>query len=63
LPNLAPSNFPLFSWLKIPLFWHTWGDRGRIAGGAKHPHRTQLPKCIQKVAEALGTGYLNQRGM
>jgi hypothetical protein len=27
-------------------FWHNWGDRGRIAGGAEHPHRTWLPGCI-----------------
>jgi hypothetical protein len=29
-----------------PPFWHNWGDWGRIAGGAEHPHRTQLPGCI-----------------
>jgi hypothetical protein len=29
-----------------PPFWHNLGDRGRIAGGAEHPHRTWLPGCI-----------------
>jgi hypothetical protein len=31
-----------------PLFLHKWGDRGRIAGSAEHPHRTRLPCCILK---------------
>jgi hypothetical protein len=29
-----------------PPFWHKLGDRGRIADGAEHPHRTQLLACI-----------------
>jgi hypothetical protein len=31
---------------KRPPFWHNWDDRGRIAGDAEHPHRTQFPGCI-----------------
>jgi hypothetical protein len=27
-------------------FCHNWGDWGRIAGGAEHPHRTRLSECI-----------------
>jgi hypothetical protein len=45
-----PSYFSVFSWLKTKLrghhFWHNWGDRGRITGGAVHPHKTRLPGCI-----------------
>jgi hypothetical protein len=43
---LASCNFSLFLLLKRPSFWHIWCDRGRIAGCAEHPHRTQLPGCI-----------------
>jgi hypothetical protein len=32
-----------YNW-KAP-FWHSWGDRGRLAGGAERPHRTRLPGC------------------
>jgi hypothetical protein len=27
-------------------FWRKWGDWGRFAGGAEHPHRLRLPGCI-----------------
>jgi hypothetical protein len=30
----------------MPPFWNNWGDRGRIAGGTEHPHRTPLVACI-----------------
>jgi hypothetical protein len=39
--------------IERPPFWHNLGARGRIAGGAEHPHRTWLPECILKMAEAL----------
>jgi hypothetical protein len=29
-----------------PPFWHNLCDRGMIAGGAEHPHRTRLPRCV-----------------
>jgi hypothetical protein len=41
----SPATF-LFHRLKIPPFWHNWGEWGRISGCAKHPHRIQLPECI-----------------
>jgi hypothetical protein len=44
-------------------FWHKWGDLGRIAGGAEHPHRTWLSGCFWKMAEALGTVYMREQGL
>jgi hypothetical protein len=45
-------------------FWHKWGDRIRIAGGAEHSHRTRLPGCIlKKTAEWLGTVHTHGRGL
>jgi hypothetical protein len=41
-----PTVIFLFPWLKIPPFWHKWGDRGRITSGAEYPHRSQLPGFI-----------------
>jgi hypothetical protein len=38
---------------KRPLFWHNWGDWGRIAGSAPHPDRTRLPGCIENMVEVL----------
>jgi ribosomal protein L20 len=29
-----------------PPFWHSWDDRGRIAGDAEHPHRTRFSGFI-----------------
>jgi hypothetical protein len=29
-----------------PPILHKWSDRGRTAGSAEHPHRTQLPGRI-----------------
>jgi hypothetical protein len=29
-----------------PSFWHNWGDRGALVGGAEHPYRKRLPECI-----------------
>jgi hypothetical protein len=29
-------------------FWHNWNYRSRIADGAEHPHRTQLPRSNLK---------------
>jgi hypothetical protein len=29
-----------------PPFCYNWGDRGRIADSAEHPHRIGLPGCI-----------------
>jgi hypothetical protein len=43
-----------------PPFWHNWGDGGRIADGSEHPHRTQLPGYIWKMAEVLET--VHRRG-
>jgi hypothetical protein len=43
-------------------FWHNLGDRGIIAGTAEHPHRTQLPGCVFKMAEALETVDTHGRG-
>jgi hypothetical protein len=34
-------------------FWHNWGDRGRIAGDAEDPHRTQV----------LGIVHVRERGL
>jgi hypothetical protein len=45
------------------LFWHRWGDRGRIAGDAEHPHRTQLPGCILRMVEVIGTVHMRTRGL
>jgi hypothetical protein len=39
LPTLLFSNKT-----ERPPFWHNWGDRGIIAGGAEHPHRTRHSK-------------------
>jgi hypothetical protein len=36
---------------------------GKIAGGAEHPHRTQLPGCILKIEKALGTVHTCGRGL
>jgi hypothetical protein len=47
-PDLAPCNFPVSpikDKTERPPFWHNWGDRGRIAGGPEHCHRT-LTGCI-----------------
>jgi hypothetical protein len=38
---LGPPQFCV-SPIESPPFWHNCGDRGRIAGGAEHPHRIQL---------------------
>jgi hypothetical protein len=46
-----------------PPFWHSWGDLGRITGGAEHPHSTWLPGCILKMAEALETVHTHGRGL
>jgi hypothetical protein len=45
-PTLLRS--PIEDKTEIPPFWHNWGDRGRIAGGAEQPHRTLFPECIWK---------------
>jgi hypothetical protein len=39
------SVSPIEDKTERPPFWHSWGDQGRVAGGAEHPHRTQLPGC------------------
>jgi hypothetical protein len=44
LPDLASCDI-LFPQLKIPPFWHNWGDHGRLAG-MLNPHRTRFPGCI-----------------
>jgi hypothetical protein len=49
--RLSPPTHPnfLFPRLKVKLKggnFDNWADRGRIAGGAEHPHRTRLPGCI-----------------
>jgi hypothetical protein len=36
----------LFPRLKVPSFWHSWGDWGRMTGGAEHSRRTRLSRCI-----------------
>jgi hypothetical protein len=45
-PDLAPCDFSAFLWVKIPAFCHKLCDRGRIAGSAEHPHKTQLSGCV-----------------
>jgi hypothetical protein len=48
-PDLAPCDFSLSlieDETERPPFWHSWGNRGRIAGCAEHPHRTWLSGCI-----------------
>jgi hypothetical protein len=45
-PDLAPCDFSLFPQLKIPPFWHKWGDWGRTANSAEHTPRTWCPGCI-----------------
>jgi hypothetical protein len=43
---MAPCDFyvaPIEGKTERLSVWHSSGDRGRIAGGAEHPHRTQLP--------------------
>jgi hypothetical protein len=46
-PTLLFCVFSIEDETVRPSFWHNWGDRGRIAGGAEHPHRTRLPGCIK----------------
>jgi hypothetical protein len=46
----SPIHLTRLTWLPatflyIPPFWRNWGDRGRIASGAEHPHRTRLLRC------------------
>jgi hypothetical protein len=45
-----------------PPFSHNWGDQGRIAGSAEHPHRTRLPECILKKGRSAGNGAYAQKG-
>jgi hypothetical protein len=46
LPDLASCYFSQFPRFRISSLWDNWGDRGRIKGGAEHPHKTRLPGCI-----------------
>jgi hypothetical protein len=62
LPDLAPCDFSV-SLVERPQFLHNWGDGDRIAGGAEHPHRSRLPGCILKMAEALGIVHTRGRGL
>jgi hypothetical protein len=48
---------------KRPPFWQNWVDRGRIAGGAEHPHRIRLRGYIYKMVRALGTVDTHRRGL
>jgi hypothetical protein len=57
------SLFPIEDKTERPTIWHNWGYRCRIAGGAKHPHRTRLPGFILEMAEALGTVHTRGRGL
>jgi hypothetical protein len=62
---LAPCDFsasPIKAKTKRPPFWHNWGDRGRIAGCAEHPHRTRLPGCILKNGRSAGNGVYTRKG-
>jgi hypothetical protein len=70
LPKITWMSAPthpafLFPQLKFQLkrspFWHNWGAWGRIAGGAEQCHRTRLPGCIYKMAEALVTVHMRRR--
>jgi hypothetical protein len=61
LPIWQENFWPKTKWLSSPTilfcfpiedetertsFWHNWGDWGRFAGSAEHPHRTCLMGCI-----------------
>jgi hypothetical protein len=46
-----------------PQFWSSLGDEGRIAGGAEHPHRTQLPGCITEMSDALVVVPMHENGL
>jgi hypothetical protein len=32
--------------LKMPTYWHKWGDQSRITGDAENSHRTRHTGCI-----------------
>jgi hypothetical protein len=58
------SNFsvsPIEDKTETPHFLHNWGDVGRIAGGVEQPHRTRLPGCTRKMAEAMETMHTRGR--
>jgi hypothetical protein len=40
------SVFPTHDKVERLPFRHSWGDRGRIVGGAEHFHRSIFPDCI-----------------
>jgi hypothetical protein len=47
---------PPATFLCFPSFWHSWGDRGRFAGGAEHDFQDAF-----KMAEALRTVHTRGR--
>jgi hypothetical protein len=41
------SIFPIEDKTERPPYWHNWGDRGRMAGGAEHPHRSRPQNAVK----------------
>jgi hypothetical protein len=42
--NMAAILHPPY--LSVSPLWHNWGNPGRIAGSAEHPHKTRFPGWI-----------------
>jgi hypothetical protein len=59
-PNKPFSVFPIEDKTEGPPFWNNLSDRGRIAGGAEHPHKARIPECI-KIEGGLGTVQTRRR--
>jgi hypothetical protein len=55
--------YPIEDKSERPPFWHNWGARGRISGGAEHPHGTQFPGSIIKIAGAQWNVHTLWRGL
>jgi hypothetical protein len=45
-PTKLVSISPIEDKTERPQFWHSWGNRGRIAAGVEYPHRKRLAGCI-----------------
>jgi hypothetical protein len=54
-PDLASCNFSV-SPVKRPPLWHKWGEWGRIACGAEHPHRKTTSRMNLKNGRSAGNG-------